>query len=222
MNIIATVGSEEKINYLKGIGVENCINYLVSDFKEEVLKLTNGRGGDIIINTLSGEAISRNMDILAPGGRYMEIAMTALKSLKSFDISRLNDNQTFFSIDVRKLYKIAPELINEYLEDMYDFLEKREIVPTVGKVYDLTNIKEAFYALENRANIGKVVVNARIAAHEKRSVSLIRMPAAESNNRALNEEIAVIGMSCRLPGAENADEYWDNLKNGVNCIGDLP
>ena len=222
LNIIATVGSEEKINYLKGIGVENCINYLVSDFKEEVLKLTNGRGVDIIINTLSGEAISRNMDILAPGGRYMEIAMTALKSLKSFDISRLNDNQTFFSIDVRKLYKIAPELINEYLEDMYDFLEKREIVPTVGKVYDLTNIKEAFYALENRANIGKVVVNARIAAHEKRSVSLIRMPAAESNNRALNEEIAVIGMSCRLPGAENADEYWDNLKNGVNCIGDLP
>ena len=222
LNIIATVGSEEKISYLKGIGVDNCINYLASDFGEEVMKLTNGRGVDIIINTLSGEAISRNMDILAPGGRYMEIAMTALKSLKSFDISKLNDNQTFFSIDVRKLYKIDPELINEYLEDMYDFLEKREILPTVGRIYDLANIKEAFYALENRANIGKVVVNARVAVQKKISVPALRMSAADSNNGASNEEIAVIGMSCRLPGAENANEYWENLKSGVNCIGDLP
>lgn len=37
-----------------------------------------------------------------------------------------------------------------------------------------------------------------------------------------NADIAVIGMSCRFPGAVNVDEYWDNLVNGINCIRKFP
>ncbi len=36
------------------------------------------------------------------------------------------------------------------------------------------------------------------------------------------KDVAIIGISARLPFAENADEFWDNMKNGVDCLGDLP
>ena len=64
-----------------------------------------------MINTLPGEAIQKGMRCLAPGGRYIEIAMTALKSARSVDLSMLNSNQSFYSIDMGKLGSDNPELI---------------------------------------------------------------------------------------------------------------
>ncbi len=37
-----------------------------------------------------------------------------------------------------------------------------------------------------------------------------------------NTDIAIIGMACRFPGANNYNEFWENLKNGVNSIKEIP
>ena len=43
-----------------------------------------------------------------------------------------------------------------------------------------------------------------------------------SRQKKAREEIAIIGMASRLPGAKNLEDYWSNLVNGVNCLGDVP
>uniref|UniRef100_UPI00404A4FE7 SDR family NAD(P)-dependent oxidoreductase n=1 Tax=Bacillus sp. YBsi01 TaxID=3139388 RepID=UPI00404A4FE7 len=45
---------------------------------------------------------------------------------------------------------------------------------------------------------------------------------AEQNRYAENEDIAVVGMSCRFPGAESLEQYWDLLRNGRSAIGSVP
>ncbi|HXO70896.1 MAG TPA: phosphopantetheine-binding protein, partial [Bradyrhizobium sp.] len=76
--IFATAGSTEKLDYLAGLGVRQLINYRQIDFETEIKRLTGGRGVDVVINTLSGDALQKGMRCLSAGGRYIEIAMTAL------------------------------------------------------------------------------------------------------------------------------------------------
>jgi len=57
----------------------------------------------VVINTFIWGRDSEGLNCLAPGGRYIEIAMTALKSARSIDLSFLSNNQSFFSVDLRRL-----------------------------------------------------------------------------------------------------------------------
>ena len=46
--------------------------------------------------------------------------------------------------------------------------------------------------------------------------------ALEHGEQSRNEPIAVVGMACRVPGANNTDEYWDLLRSGANVAGEVP
>jgi acyl transferase domain-containing protein/NADPH:quinone reductase-like Zn-dependent oxidoreductase/NADP-dependent 3-hydroxy acid dehydrogenase YdfG len=91
--IYATAGSPGKLEYLKNKGVNNLINYRTEDFAQRILEMTNGQGVDVVFNTLSDEAIQKGLNLLAPGGRYIEIAMTGLRNSRQLDLSHLVDNQ---------------------------------------------------------------------------------------------------------------------------------
>ena len=55
--VIATAGSDEKLEALHQLGVHDNINYRTEDFAERVRTLTDGRGVDVVLNTLGGDAI---------------------------------------------------------------------------------------------------------------------------------------------------------------------
>jgi len=156
--IFATAGSSEKLEYLKGLGVRHCINYLEQDFEAEVKRLTNGEGVDVVINTLSGKAIQKGVQCLRPGGRYIELAMTGLKSEKAFDLSVLNDNQSFFSLDLRKLSRSRPDLIAQYQQEFIRLVEAGGLRATLHGAFPFSDVKSAYRALQDRKTVGKVVV----------------------------------------------------------------
>jgi NADPH:quinone reductase-like Zn-dependent oxidoreductase len=158
MEVYATAGSTAKLDYLAKLGVKNLINYREEDFEKRIMDMTKGYGVDVLINTLSGEAIQKGLNILAPEGRYMEIAMTALKTSSPLNMSAMVDNQVFYSIDLRKLMLTKPELVTEYMEVMSRYLEEGRIKPVVGKVFGFDKIKDAYTYLVDRNNIGKIVV----------------------------------------------------------------
>lgn len=45
---------------------------------------------------------------------------------------------------------------------------------------------------------------------------------ANASKQVIREDIAIVGMSCHFPGANNVDEFWNNLLNGVDSVGDIP
>lgn len=156
--IFATAGSAEKLEYLKRLGVPHCINYLEEDFEAAVKQLTHGEGVDVVINTLSGAAIQKGVRCLRPGGRYIELAMTAIKSEKSFDLSVLNDNQTFFSLDLRKLARSRPDVIARHQQEFVRLVEEGKLRATIHRTFPFSDVQSAYKALEDRKNIGKIVV----------------------------------------------------------------
>ena len=158
LEILATAGSQSKLDYLAGLGVPHGINYREVDFESEVKRITNGEGVDIVINTLPGEALQKGLRCLRSGGRYVEIAMIALKSAKSIDLSVLHDNQSFFSLDLRKLARFNAAVMKEYQEEFLRLVDEGCLQAVIHNVFSLDQIKDAYAALETRSHIGKVVV----------------------------------------------------------------
>lgn len=244
----ATAGSQKKLDYLRSLGVDHLINYREEDFATKIEEMTNGEGIDVVINTLAGDAIQKGLNILASGGRYIEIAMTGLKTAHRIDLSHLVDNQNFHSVDLRRLLAEHPELIKKYLDTMSHVLASGTVKPTVGKVLPMSKIKQAYQWLDERENIGKVVVvpetgelaselipaykedqheetEEQITSHqmfaddEEEDSYLFKTQDKQTNE---TKDIAIIGISCRMPGATNVNEFWSNIANGVSSIEEVP
>ncbi|RRH95025.1 KR domain-containing protein [Pseudomonas aeruginosa] len=213
--IYATAGSQEKLDYLAGLGVAHRINYREEDFEQAVSRLTQGQGVDVVINTLAGDAIQKGFNCLAPGGRYVELAMTALMLARSIDLSRLNDNQSFISIDLRKQTRDNPMLIQELADEMTRLLEAGVIRPTLSRVFDFSEVQDAYRWLADRRNIGKVVVRVpQTTAVPKRAPQLTSEPGRP-------EPIAVIGMSGRFASADSLNDLWQVLIQGQDLFEDV-
>ena len=216
--IYATAGSQAKLDYLKQRDVPYRINYRETDFETEIKRLTSGKGVDVVINTLPGDALQKGLNCLSPGGRYIEIAMTALKSARTIDLSVLSNNQTFYSVDLRKLGMQEPEVLDEYCQEMKRLIEQGIIRPTISKVFPLPQIKEAYRYLENRQNIGKIVVNIPREYQFTNTAfvtsALEVKPGFGSSSAITPEPIAIIGMSGRFAKSQTVNELWEHLSNG--------
>ncbi|MEH1778399.1 MAG: SDR family NAD(P)-dependent oxidoreductase [Nostoc sp.] len=224
--IYATAGSAAKLAYLKKKGVNNLINYRTEDFAKRILEMTNGQGVDVIFNTLSDDAIQKGLNLLAPGGRYIEIAMAGLKNSRQLDLSHLVDNQTFQSIDMSRLYTKQPKLLTEHLALMAQILTEGKIRPTLSHSFSFDQIRAAYHCLQQRENIGKVVVT--FDTEKKQSISEVPTEKKQSVSEVPAEKkqpvgaIAVIGMSGRFPGAANVEQFWHNLASGKDSITEVP
>jgi acyl transferase domain-containing protein len=133
--------------------------------------------------------------------------MTALKSAQAIDLSRLNDNQTLHSVDLRKLGRAQPEVLLRAIDEMHRLVDAGVIEPTVSHTFPFDRIQDAYRALADRQNVGKIVVSIPEA---------YRFKAREST--ASLEPIAVIGMSGRFARAQNVDELWEALAGAQDLI----
>ncbi|WP_044965062.1 SDR family NAD(P)-dependent oxidoreductase [Sorangium cellulosum] len=225
--IIATASSDEKLRYLTAMGVPHVIDYVRRDFEAEVMAITKGKGVDAVINTLAGEAIQKGINCLSPRGRYVEIAMTGLKSARSIDLSRMSNNQSFHSLDLRKLLLDVPEHAADLGEELFSLVERGELRIVVGKTFDFDAIGDAYRYLADRRNIGKVVVTVPgpKTASVRREAPMRARPAARPADRAGargEQPIAIVGMSGRFGAAKDIDELWRCVVEMRGLITQLP
>ncbi|MFF0826321.1 SDR family NAD(P)-dependent oxidoreductase [Brevibacillus sp. NPDC003359] len=219
--IYATASTQTKLDFLQQIGADYVINYMENDFQQEIRRLTEGRGIDIILNTLGGDALQKGLNCLSRGGRYIEIAMTALKSAKTVDLSGLNHNQSFYSMDLRKLGFEDPEMLRDYRNEMLRLIEEGVIRPHIGKVFPINLMQEAYRYMERRENIGKIVVTIPEPYRYQQAGAtphLSATPHVQSINR---EAVAIIGMSGRFAKSDHVDELWGHLENGTDLIQEV-
>jgi acyl transferase domain-containing protein/NADPH:quinone reductase-like Zn-dependent oxidoreductase/acyl carrier protein/SAM-dependent methyltransferase len=215
--IYATAGSQHKLDHLGALNVPHLINYVENDFEAEVKRLTGGEGVDVVINTLPGEAMQKGLNCLAPGGRYIEIAMAALKSARAIDLSVLSNNQSFFSVDLGRLLSRNRELLQEYIGEMFGLVEQGVIRPVIGKVFPFEAIQEAHRWLGDRKNIGKVVV--RISDAYRYEEAQAALPAGGLSPQT--EAIAIIGMSGRFAQSPDLETLWAHLADGDDLTGEV-
>src|SRR5207237_3470759 len=75
--VIATAGSDEKVEVCRRLGADHAINYKTQDFVEEVKKITGGRGADVVYDPVGGAVYDRSTKCIAFEGRIVIVGFTS-------------------------------------------------------------------------------------------------------------------------------------------------
>jgi NADPH2:quinone reductase len=157
---IATAGSAEKCVACLQVGAEQAINYKEADFVEEVNRITQGRGVDVILDMVGGAYLERNLDALAPEGRLAIISMQSGRSA-ILDIGKLMLKRLRITGSTMRARPSAKkgEVARALLHDIWPLLAARNhIRPVIDSTFPLEDARLAHERMETGANIGKIVL----------------------------------------------------------------
>ena len=116
--VFATAGSPEKRDFLKAIGVEHIMHSRTLAFVDEVLALTDGQGVDVVLNSLSGEAISKGLSVLGDYGRFLEIGKRDIYMNSRLGMRPFKKNLSFIAIDLDRAMRQKPAVIATLFQEM--------------------------------------------------------------------------------------------------------
>ena len=157
--VYATAGNEEKREYLKSVGCSDVYSSRNIEFYEKIKGVTNGCGVDIVLNSLSGEALCQSLKLVAPFGRFVEIGKKDIIEKNHLPLDVFNNNIAFFSFDLDRMIVERPSAIVELMNEMKEMIESKIFSPIVNTVFSADNIIDAFRFLSSAKHIGKVVVS---------------------------------------------------------------
>ncbi|XP_033103366.1 LOW QUALITY PROTEIN: reducing polyketide synthase FUB1-like [Anneissia japonica] len=157
-NIICTAGTVKKRQYLKE---KLCIQY-VSDsrsdtFYSDVMKWTNGRGVDVVLNSLSGDLLTKGVECLAPGGRFCEIGKRDILQNSNLQMQILLENKTFISSQIDIMIDLDKPRAQRLLKKVSDLLQKETLKPIKFEVSSIEDYQEVFSRTAKGSHIGKVI-----------------------------------------------------------------
>ena len=172
--VIGTAGSEEKLAFLKELGVDYAINYRDKDFSTEIPKLLGNDQPDVIFDPVGGKSFKKGRKLLNIGGRIVGYgASDQLNRKKSFlsgiklmlnfgflhPVSLMINSSGVLGVNMLKIADYKPEILQRTLKNVVDLAIKKEIKPFVGKEFDASDIALAHDFFENRKSIGKIVLH---------------------------------------------------------------
>ena len=159
LTIFTTAGNEKKREFLKKMGIKHIFNSRSLDFKNKILKLTNGIGVDIIINTIAGKTLLQNFRCLAPFGKYIEIGKRDIFENTKIGLKQLSDNISYFVVDIDKLLKYKPIICKNALNEIMTLFEKKKLIVHPFKPFPIAKYTDAFSYLVQSKHIGKVIIS---------------------------------------------------------------
>jgi NADPH:quinone reductase-like Zn-dependent oxidoreductase len=155
--IFATAGSEEKRESLRASGIEHVMDSRSTDFAAEVMEITGGKGVDVILNTLSGEAVIKGMEILAPFGRFLQVDKNDIFRNTPLPLAPFKNGLTFAAIDL-SLFLMQPDLLKELLLEITGHLSDGHFSPIPFTAYDFSELGAALTFLSRAKHTGKLVL----------------------------------------------------------------
>lgn len=157
--VLATAGSPWKRDFLRSMGISKVMDSRTVAFADEVREFTGGRGVDLVLNSLAGEAIASGISCLAPGGRFLEIGKRDIYQNARLALRPLRQNISFFVIDLARLMHDEPALVSEMLREILLRFKEGALHPLPLRAFRASRVGQAFRHMSQARHIGKIVVS---------------------------------------------------------------
>lgn len=160
-HIIATAGSQHKLDMAKALGAKHVINYRKEDFAEKVLEYTDGKGADVILDFVGASYYDKNVKAAAIDSNWISIgtlggADASAFSFRDFMMKRIALKGTLLS-PRSDAYK--EELSQEFAHRIMPFFDEDIIQPIIHSVLSFEDLPEAHRQMEADENTGKIVID---------------------------------------------------------------
>ncbi len=157
--VIATAGSDLKRDFLRSLGVDHVLNSRNLKFHDDVMELTDGEGVDVVLNSLSGEAMELSLNCLSRFGRFLELGKQDYYANTSIGLRPLKENISYYGVDVDQLLAVKPALAKRLNTEMMDLFRSGALSPLPFRAFKGNQIVEAFRLMQRSGHIGKLVVS---------------------------------------------------------------
>jgi len=153
--IFATAGNPEKRDYLKSMGIPHVMDSRSLAFADEIMESTNGEGVDIVLNSLTGEAINKGLSVLRKDGRFLELGKAEIWDEQK--VSEVNPGVSYVPIDLSINIKNDPASVRPFFLELMQTFEKGELDPLPLKAFALEKAADAFRYMSHAKHIGKII-----------------------------------------------------------------
>lgn len=157
--VFATAGTDEKRDFVRLMGADHVLDSRSLKFADDVMRLSQGQGIDVVLNSISGEAINRNLSILRPFGRFLELGKRDFYENSKIGLRPFRNNITYFGIDADQLLIERPQLAGRLFQEMMGLFQSGVLRPLPHRVFPAQRIQEAFRYMQQSRQIGKVIVS---------------------------------------------------------------
>jgi NADPH2:quinone reductase len=157
--VFATAGSEKKCLAVEKLGAIKCINYNTLQFEDEINKITNNEGVDVILDMVAGSYVPRNLKCLNVDGRLIIIAVQGgFKDEVNF-ANLMIKRQTITGSTLRPQSTVAKaSYVDNLVTNAWQWLESGDIMPIIEHEFKLSEAADAHKALERGDHIGKFIM----------------------------------------------------------------
>ena len=160
--IFATVGTEEKRQLVMekyGISEDHIFYSRDLSFAKGIKRMTKGKGVDVVLNSLAGEALRETWHCIAYFGRFIELGKRDIVGNTGLDMEPFMRNVTFASVNLLGIYRNSIPLAARIFSDVMSLLHQgvvRAIQPIT--VYSYSQMEGAFRFMQTGRHIGKIVL----------------------------------------------------------------
>lgn len=157
--VVATAGSDEKVERIREWGADVVVNYTKDDFVPAALDATRGRGVDLLLESVGGDVLSRSFDCVAPAGRLISVGASSGGSSNRMRLQTLFEKGISVGGFTLGLWiQHQPALVAASAARVLDVVTRRAVVPVVGGVFPADRVGDAHAFLAGRRSIGRTVV----------------------------------------------------------------
>jgi len=152
--VIGTAGSEEKVELAKANGYDHVINYQTENFVDRVAELTDGRGCDVVYDSVGKDTYPGSLDCLKPRGMWASFGQSS-GALPDINLAILAQKGSLFATRPTLFNYVATRGdLEETANELFDVVARGVVKIAVNQTYSLADAAQAHRDLEGRRTIG--------------------------------------------------------------------
>ncbi len=178
--VFVTVSTDDKKDVLVreyGIPASNIFSSRKLSFAAGIQRLTAGRGCDVVLNSLVGDALRETWrNCVAPMGRFIEVGGRDIRPNESLPMSGFGTAKSFTALDLNLMLQARTRLAGNILQKVLDLAQNGTLKPPVPlHRIPVGDVQDAFSGLVNGRLVGKAVIDMRAEDNNTVPVSLLML-----------------------------------------------
>jgi NADPH2:quinone reductase len=157
--VYVTAGTDAKCKACIKLGAKGAVNYRNADFVADIMKETQDKGVDMVLDMVGGDYIRRNLQVLAPFGRHVSIAMQKGR-IAEIDLFHVMSKKLILTGSTLRPQSAADKakIAKALQKKVWPLLSRKKIAPVIDKVFPLKDAQLAHDYLEAGNHVGKVML----------------------------------------------------------------
>ena len=156
--VLATASSDDRLGRLKDFGLDHGINYATNDFVEEARRLTDGRGVDLVVDSVGGKTLQGSIESLAYRGRAISVGQAGRDATKPDLGMLMMGNRSLTGVFLGAEFAMQPErtrlMVARHLADV----AKGALKAVIDRTFRLSEAADAHAYIESRQAFGRVLL----------------------------------------------------------------